>query len=118
MKHDIDYHNIGSRLARGQITREQAKKLVRESDNRLLKRAAINKINPLNALNPVEHLHSTGAIAGMLGKKALEKVGLMDELKFVSPKDEDELTGSGKKKSRKKNLIKGLQKRFSKKFSL
>jgi len=113
--HDIDYQNIGSRLARGRITREQAKELVRKSDTKLMRAAAMNKINPWNAMNPVEHLHSTGVLAGMAGKKLLEKTGLMDELKFVSQRDEDELTGSGKTKTRrKKNLVSGLQKRFKK----
>lgn len=88
---------------------------MRESDTRLLKSAAKNKINPYNAFNPVENLHSTAAIAGMVGKKLLEKVGLMDELKFVSPQDEDELIGGlGKKTQKKKNLVKGLQSRFKK----
>ena len=105
--HDIQYHNIGVQLATGKITRAEAVNQIRASDNRLLKTAVKAKLS----LNPVEHLHSNAAIAGILGKKGLQTVGAMDELAFVG-NDDEELEGG--RKPKKKDPIKGLRKRFKK----
>lgn len=114
--HDIAYHDIGAKLKRGTITRTEAKKQVKAVDTQLMKSALYNKMNIRNALNPVEHLHNTSVMAGIGAKKLAEMTGLLDELKFVEG-DDEELLGSGrkKKKSKKKNPVKGLQKRFKKK---
>jgi hypothetical protein len=104
--HDIQYHNIGAKLAKGQITRAEAIKRVKQSDNRLLSAAFKSKLS----LNPVEHAHSTAAIAGILGKKAAQSVGAMDELSFIG-KDPDELDGTGKKR-KKKDPMSGLKRRL------
>ena len=105
--HDIQYHNIGAKLARGLITREQAVAQIKASDNRLLKSAVKAKMS----LNPVEHAHSTAAIAGIMGKKGLQAVGALNELAFTG-NDPEELEGGRKKK--KRDPIGGLKKRFKK----
>ena len=104
--HDIEYHNIGARLATGRISRAVAAKQVKASDNKLMKAALKSKLS----LNPVENAHSTAAIAGILGKKGLQAVGAMDQLKFVG-NDKEEIEG-GKKK--KKDPLSWLRKRFNK----
>ena len=105
--HDIEYHNIGARLATGRISRAVAAKQVKASDNKLMKAALKSKLS----LNPVENAHSTAAIAGILGKKGLQAVGAMDQLKFVG-NDQEEIEGGKKKK--KKDPLSGLRKRFKK----
>jgi hypothetical protein len=106
MKHDIQYHNIGVKLAKGQISRQQAVNQIKTSDNQLMKTALYNKLS----LNPVNAMQSTAVLAGIGGKKILQGVGAMDELKFVNPKDGEILEGG---RRRKPNLVKGLKKRFS-----
>ncbi len=107
-QHDIDYYNIRAKMNRGQINRKQAYQLVKQADNRLMKTALVNKIS----INPVEHAHANAALAGMAGKKLLQATGILDELKYVSGDQTDELTGG--KKKRKKDNLKGLRKRFKK----
>lgn len=110
-KHDIQYHNIGVKLARGQINRQQAIAQVKASDNQLLRTAAINK---LTGINPVNQLHATAALVGISGKKIAQGIGAMDELKFVGTQDGEILEGGRKKKGRQKDLVKDLKKRFKK----
>jgi hypothetical protein len=110
-RHDADYYNIRSKLNRRLINRKQAYDLVKQSDNRLLRTAMANTMS----INPIEKAHAVAAAAGMTGKKLLQSVGLMDELKFVNGDQMDEinLQGAGKKKSKKKkDNLKGLRKRF------
>ena len=103
-QHDIAYYNTGVRLARGQINRAEAIKQVKQADNRLMKSALYSKLS----LNPVENMHANLALAGIAGKKVLQGIGAMDELKFVNPHD-DELLQGGKKKT---SLVKGLKRRL------
>ena len=113
-RHDIQYHNIGVKLARKQISRAEAIKQVHKSDNELLRTAFANKLS----INPVNAAHSTAVIAGISGKKILQDIGAMDELKFTNPNDGELLDGGRlrkKKGGRKPNLVKGLKKRFGKK---
>ena len=109
-KHDIQYHNIGVQLAKGQITRAQAIQQIKSSDNKLMKSALTNKLS----INPVEHMHANLAMLGIGGKKVMQGVGALDELKFVDPKDGDLLEGGRRKAGRKPNLVKGLARRFKK----
>ena len=112
--HDIQYNNIGYKLGHGKMNRQQAYNAIKAADTKLLKSAAFNKLS----INPVEHLHANLGIAGMIGKKALQSTGLMDELRFVG-RPEEEISGAGRRnratKPRKRNLVKGLQKRFKEK---
>ena len=55
-------------------------------------------------------MHANLALAGIAGKKVLQGIGAMDELKFVNPHD-DELLQGGRKKT---SLIKGLKRRMKK----
>lgn len=113
-KHDIQYHNIGVKLGRGQLTRAQAIQQVKASDNQLLRTAMANKLS----INPVNAAHSSAVLVGIGGKKVLQGIGAMDEMKFIDPKDGEILEGGlirKKKGGRQKNLVKGLKKRFGKK---
>jgi len=112
--HDIQYNNIGYKLGHGKMNRQQAYNAIKAADTKLLKSAAYNKLS----INPVEHLHANAGIVGMIGKKALQSTGLMDELKFVGRPEEELVAGAGRRrttKPRKRNLVKGLQKRFKEK---
>jgi len=83
MTHDIEYNNIGSELATKKITKKQAIQKVKSSDNKLIKRALKNQIT----INPVEKAHSTLAVSGIVGKKVLQAVGVMDPLAFITVKE-------------------------------
>lgn len=110
-KHDIAYYNISQQLKRGVINKMQAYQKIKQADNSLMKSALVNKIS----VNPVEHLHSNLALAGMAGKRALQSLDVMPELSFVGTEGqaEPELTGTGKiKRKKKKDPVKGLRKRF------
>jgi hypothetical protein len=105
--HDIAYYNIRSQMNRGLINRKQAYDLVKKADTRLIKSALVNKIS----INPIENMHANGAIMGMAGKKLLQGTNLLDELKYVSGDQTDELQGGRKRKTDK---LKGLKRRFRK----
>ena len=114
-RHDIDYANIGTRLKRGQINRQQAIQQVRQSDARLVRTGLQN----IKSSNPVEKMHAIAAASGIIGKQALQTTGLMDELKFVDPEtaasDEIEIVGQGKirrRKPKKIDRLKELKRRF------
>lgn len=122
MRHDIDYANIGTRLKRGQINRQQAVQQIRQSDARLIKTGLRN----LASFNPVEKMHAAAAASGIIGKQALQTTGLMDELKFIDPEkagdDEIQIVGQGKIKKKKKpkkiDRLKDLRKRFLKSMKI
>ena len=114
-RHDIDYSNIGTKLKRGLITPEQAKQMVRASDNRLISTARANQYS----INPVERMHARAASTGIGLKNVAEDIGLMSELKFVDPEhatDEEIPEGAGKKKKKKKkdDRVKKLRTLFKK----
>lgn len=115
-RHDIDYSNIGTKLKRGLITPEQAKQMIRASDNRLISTARANQ----HSLNPVERLHAKAASTGIGLKNIAEDIGLMSELKFVDPEhaaDEEIPEGAGrrlKKKKKKDDRVKKLRTLFKK----
>lgn len=110
--HDIDYYNIGVKLRNGEISKQQAEKLVRESDKKLVQGALKNKLS----INPLENLHATLAATGIIAKMAGEELGVSDPLRFIDAekkideaKKEEEIKGG--KSSRKHSLIKNLKKR-------
>jgi hypothetical protein len=122
MRHDIDYANIGTKLKKGQITRQQAIQQVRQSDARLVKTGLRNLASPW----PVEKIHAAAAASGIIGKQALQQAGLLDELKFIDPEsakeDEIEIVGQGKirrkRKPKKVDRLKELRKRFKKNLKM
>lgn len=115
--HDSAFYNIGKAYSQGRITKEQAVQKVRAADNKLI--AAAKKA----PLGPVETAHKLAVVAGITGKKALENVGLMQGTKFIqmsgdapdlpAPYDKEGL-GKRKRKPKKKDLLRGLEKRFKK----
>ena len=111
-QHDIAYYNINQQLRNGAITKSQAWNKVKAADNALMKSAMVNKIS----INPVEHAHSNLALAGIAGKRLGQAVGVVPELAFVEAQGpyEGELSGSGRKKKKKKDPVGGLRKRFKK----
>lgn len=108
--HDIAYFNIGQQLKKGTITKPIAYQKVRAADNALMKSAAYNKLS----INPVEHLHSNAALAGMVGKRVLQDVGAMPELAFIGNNDADTTEISGGRRRKKTDKVKGLRARFKK----
>lgn len=116
--HDSEFYNIGRKLARGEITKAQAVAKVRASDNKLI---ATAKRAPKG---PLETAHKLAVVAGITGKKALEDVGLMQGTRFLTmtgdepdlPEPYNSMGGKRKKKAKpkKKNLLKGLEKRILK----
>jgi hypothetical protein len=76
LQHDRDYSHIAGLRDSGKITPHEAKKLIRDSDNRFLDHVVEHRqANPWAS--------SLGYI-GIKGKNALEDLGLLDPNKFVS----------------------------------
>ena len=110
--HDRAYWNINQQLKNKSINKAQAWQKVKAADNALMRSAAYNKLS----INPVEHAHSNLALAGIAGKRLGQAVGVIPELAFVESQGpyEGELSGSGRKKKKKKDPVGGLRKRFKK----
>ena len=94
MNHDVSYFNIRSGLRDATLSVPEAKKKVREADNRLISEAKRNLITT----NPANMGHAVAALAGIKTKEIAEDVGIIDKLQFV---------GKGKKK---KDPLKQLRK--------
>lgn len=88
-QHDIDYSNIKTSLKSGRISKEEAEKRVRASDNKLLNasaRSLLTDHSPLNAL------HATATQTGIRLKKLGEDVGIIDKTHYLGKgkgKDQD-----------------------------
>lgn len=74
-QHDLDYSNFAREKRKGNLSEQETKTLVRESDHRL--------INHLQA-QPDRDIGSYASEYGIRMKTLLEDVGLLDPLKFVS----------------------------------
>lgn len=111
-QHDIAYHNIGVKLMKGQITREEAEKLIRNADKKITSAALKNTLS----LNPVEKLHAVVGATGIIAKMAGEEAGVMDPLMFskVEKQATELATGEGKRgrKKAKQNINASLRKRL------
>jgi len=93
-KHDITYFNVRSGLREATLSIPDAKKKIREADNRLISEA---KHNLTNITNPANVAHAAGAISGMKAKELAEDVGIIDKLKFVGKGKKDPLKQLRKK---------------------
>lgn len=74
-QHDIDYDRFRKEKDKGNITNEELKKLVRESDDRLI--SNLRK-------DPSRDLGSYLSEMGIRGKKFAEDLGLLSPEKFVT----------------------------------
>lgn len=110
--HDLDYLQIGNLLRRGAITRDEAIRRIRESDKKLI------KATYAAPSGPIEQLHAKAARSGMIAKRALEDLKLMNPTKFVSGGNVDlpaQFQDKSKpRKPRKQDLLVGLKKRVKK----
>jgi hypothetical protein len=103
-RHDMDYGLIKEAFKRDQIDRPTANKFVRQSDDQLQAALRESKTNGL-----YNNIIKKGADWAISGKKTLEDLGLLDEMRFVGsgvveqPKEE-------KKKSPLHNLKKEARK--------
>ena len=79
-QHDIDYSNIKTSLRTGRISKEEAGRRVRESDNKLLNASARSLITDQSPLNT---LHATATQTGIRLKKLGEDVGLLDKTHYI-----------------------------------
>lgn len=72
--HDYDYDSIQKRKEKGEITKEESKKLVREADDRML-----------DSLSKVKNKSISDRLVeyAIKSKKKLENIGLLDPNKFV-----------------------------------
>jgi hypothetical protein len=75
MAHDKDYENIARNRDTGKISQDEAKKLIRESDDRLL-----NNIDRFRGEAPYT---SKVSELGIRGKKFLEDIGILNPNQFV-----------------------------------
>ena len=99
--HDIEYNNIATRIKNGHMNPAQAKEAIRTSDLKLVRTATAN----LGSRNPIEKMHAYLGSTGIIGKNAIEDLGLLSETKFVDPEhaeDQEIPEGAGKKKKKRK----------------
>jgi len=76
LQHDRDYSHIAGLRDSGKITPHEAKKLIRDSDNRFL-----NHVSEHHQANPWA---SSLGYLGIKGKNILEDAGILDPNKFVT----------------------------------
>ena len=75
-QHDKDYSHIAGLRDSGKVSHQEAKKLIRDSDNRFL-----NHMTEHKKANPWA---STLGYLGIKGKNILENAGILDPNKFVT----------------------------------
>ena len=77
--HDVQYTDLRDKVRNNEISKEDAEKEARASDNLLLYAVRKNLIS----LDPLEVFHSNAINAGISSKKMLEDVGLLNKLKYL-----------------------------------
>ena len=81
MKHDIAYGEIEKRLTGKSISKEEAMKQVRSADLQMLAYMRLNSYDSGSYFEKSAYAITRGSI---LSKLALENIGVIDPLKFVS----------------------------------
>lgn len=80
VKHDIDYWNIQQLLKSKKISRDDAKKRVRATDDRLI---GVSRYNAKYPENPLDKIHANITLAGIRAKEIAEDAGILSPTRFV-----------------------------------
>lgn len=120
--HDIQYSNLGTLKAQNRINQQQLEQGVRQSDKQLVSAAKRNLIS----LRPFNGFHAAAAYTGIKGKMMLQDINAMSKSAFTTSNQNRPFMnenrpeaiilppagylGTGGKKPKKHDRLKGLKK--------